>query len=129
MDIVLEREGWDIAGVEGKAAATVYTGQGVGAALVDAAISGATVFSPIPGTGEAYKAARIVESGVQVAKETKLLAGPATRAKEALQAPATIVYERPPLRSSTKTRTPPSAKFLQLDFTTRGNFISDAERR
>ncbi len=49
----------------GKAAAAIYTGQGVGAALVDAAISGAALFSPVPGAGEAFKAARIVESGVQ----------------------------------------------------------------
>lgn len=46
----------------GKAAVAIYTGQGVGMALADVAMSAIGVVSPIPGTGQALKAAKIVKS-------------------------------------------------------------------
>ncbi len=49
---------WDI----GKLGGALYSGVGVGPALIDVAISTAGVFSPIPGAGQIYKAVRIGEA-------------------------------------------------------------------
>jgi uncharacterized protein RhaS with RHS repeats len=48
---------WDI----GKLGGALYSGVGVGPALIDVAISTAGVFSPVPGAGQVYKAVRIAE--------------------------------------------------------------------
>ncbi len=48
-----------------KLAGAIYSGVGIGTAAVDFAISGASVFSPIPGVGQVVKASRI---GAKVAK-------------------------------------------------------------
>jgi RHS repeat-associated protein len=54
----------------GKLGVALYTGQGVGAALLDVAQSAIGVAVPIPGAGEALKAARAVDRVVDAARET-----------------------------------------------------------
>lgn len=52
----------------GKLGVAIYTGVGVGAAATDVLISTAGVFSPVPLAGEAIKAARLAEHGVELAR-------------------------------------------------------------
>ena len=50
----------------GRLGVAAYNGESLGGAAIDVAISAASVFSPVPGMGEVYKAGRAAEKAVEV---------------------------------------------------------------
>ena len=70
----------------GKLGVAIYTGQGVGAALLDVGSSVVGVASPVPGTGQAIKAVRAAERAVDAAKGARALATGARQAEKGAEA-------------------------------------------